>query len=63
MRVVTSHIVSLRPEPLNKSVLWPTLEGESALLNALDNFVTVDKRLLRLSNRLVGALYAFIEHC
>ena len=61
MRIVSADIIPLRPQSLDESLLWPALDRESALFNALHHLVTVDECFLRLPDGLVGRLYTFVE--
>lgn len=56
-------VVSLRPESFDEGLLWPALERQCSLFDALDDLIPLDGGLLGLAYAVVDSFDAFIADC
>ena len=63
MCVVARDVITLGPQPLEKRVSWPALEGEGAGFDALECLVTGHEGFVRFADLGVGGFVAAVEDC
>ena len=58
--IVSSSVVSLSPQSFDEGLLWPALERQCSLFNALNSVVPLDSGLLGLADAVVHSFDAFV---